>query len=54
MIEALTAIVFKIRDRRKSDEPVADERRSKTCRQVQKSLSESIDRLHDAVERKLK
>lgn len=54
MIEALTALVFKIKDRRRSEEPVAEERRSATRRQAQQNLSESIDRLHDAVERKLK
>lgn len=54
MIEALTALVFRIKDRRKSEEPVPEERRGKTRKQAQQQLYDSIDRLHDAVERKLK
>ncbi len=52
MIEAMAAMVFRVRDRRKIDEPVVQDRRNGTSRQVQKKLRDSIDRFHDAVERK--
>lgn len=54
MLEALAAIVFRVKDRRKSEEPVNEERRVMTGRQAHKSLSDSIDRLQDAVRRNLK
>ena len=55
MIEALAAIVFRIKDRRKEDKPVAQDRRhNMNCRQAQKKLRESIERFGAAVERNLR
>lgn len=54
VIEALAAIVFRLKERRKTDEPVFIDRRKKTFRQVSRNLRDSIDRFSEAVERRNK
>lgn len=53
MLEALSAVVFWLRDRRKTDTPVATERRRvmMTPAKAQKQLLESVDRLQSAVKK---
>jgi len=51
MIEALGALVFWRKDRRKEAQPVTFERRKISAKKAQQQLLESVDKLSEAVKR---